>query len=95
FNGSEFEILSHHRGFHHRKITPIWPQANGEVDRFMASLMKTIRAAHIEQRSWKQKLYNFLRQHRATSHSTTGVAPAEALNARKLYNFLRQHRATS
>ena len=62
FNGTEFDKLSHHLGFYHRKITPIWQQANGEVERFMAPLMKAIRVAHIEQRRWKLELYKFLRQ---------------------------------
>ena len=46
FNGTEFEKFSHHLGFHHRKISPIWPQANGEAERFNAPLMKATRAAH-------------------------------------------------
>ena len=60
------------------------PQANGGVERFVAPLMKAIRATHILQRSWKQELYNFLRQYRATPYSTTGISPVEALNGRKL-----------
>ena len=48
FNGTDFEKLSRHLGFYHRKITPIWQQANGEVERFIAPLMKAIRATHIE-----------------------------------------------
>ena len=62
----------------------IWPQSNGEVERFVAPLMKAIRATHVEQRSWKHELYNFPRQYQATPHSTTGMSPAEALNGRKL-----------
>ena len=50
----------------------------------MAPLMKATRAAHIEQRSRKQELYNFLCQYRASPHSTTRISPAEALNGRKL-----------
>ena len=84
FNDTDFEKLSRHLGFYHRKITPIWQQANGEVERFMAPLMKAIRATHIEQRRWKLELYNFLRQYRATPPSTAGVSPAEALDGRKL-----------
>ena len=52
--------------------------------------MKAIRAAHVENRSWKQELYNFLRQYRATPHCTTGVSPAEALYRRKLNVTLPQ-----
>ena len=67
FNGGELTQFANHLGFHHRKVTPLWPCANGEVERFMAPLMKAIRAAHVEQRSWKQELYTFLRQYRANA----------------------------
>ena len=32
-------------GFKHRKITPLWPKANAESERFMRTIEKTIRAA--------------------------------------------------
>ena len=90
FNGGELTQFANHLGFHHRKVTPLWPCANGEVERFMASLMKAIRAAHVEQRSWKQELYTFLRQYRATPHCTTGVSPSEVLNQRQMRVTLPQ-----
>ena len=90
FNGGELTQFANHLGFHHRKVTPLWPCANGEVERFMAPLMKAIRAAHVEQRSWKQELYTFLRQYRATPHCTTGVSPSEALNQRQMRVTLPQ-----
>ena len=90
FNGGELTQFANHLGFHHRKVTPLWPCANGEVERFMAPLMKAIRAAHVEQRSWKQELYTFLRQYRAMPHCTTGVSPSEALNQRQMRVTLPQ-----
>jgi hypothetical protein len=48
-----------------------WPRANAENERFMKTIRKTIRAAHIEYRSWKQKIHTFLRNNRATPHATT------------------------
>ena len=35
-------------GIIHHRITPLWPQANGLVERFNRPLMKAIRAAHIQ-----------------------------------------------
>ena len=84
FNSSEFRQFANYLGFEHRKVTPYWPKANGEVERFMRTLEKAIRAAHIEEGNWKQALYTFLRQYRATPHSTTSTSPSEALNNRKL-----------
>ena len=84
FNGHEFENFSEYLGFKHRRITPYWPRANGEAERLVQTLEKSIRIAHLEGKNWKQELYKFLRQYRATPHSTTNVSPCEALNNRKL-----------
>ena len=35
FNGETFTRWGASIGFHHRKITPLWPAANGEVERMM------------------------------------------------------------
>ena len=40
FNGKEFKSFAKSSGFEHRKITPKWPQANGEVERFMRTIKR-------------------------------------------------------
>ena len=50
----------------------------------MRTLIKTIRTATVEKKNWKQAMYVFLRQYRATPHTTTNLSPSEALNIRKL-----------
>ena len=35
FNGSEFEQFAKYLCFKHRKVSPLWPKANGEVERFI------------------------------------------------------------
>lgn len=79
FQSSEFADFATYLGFTHRKITPLWPQANAEAERFMRTLEKTIRAAHVEGHPWKQTLYAFLRNYRATPHCSTGMPPADVL----------------
>ena len=80
FNGHEFEDFANYVGFKHKNIKPYWPRANGEAKRLVRTPEKNIRIAHIERKNWKQESYRFLRQYRATSHSTTNVSPCEALN---------------
>ena len=92
FNGMEFKNFAEHLGFHYRKITPLWPRANGEAERVMKTLGKCVRAATVEHKNWKQELYKFLRQYRATPHSTTDISPCEALNLRKLKTTLPEVR---
>ena len=84
FNSSEFGNWCRYIGMHHRKVTPLWPEANAEAERFMRTLNKALRAAQMDTGSWKQELFKFLRHYRATPHSTTGMSPSELLNKRKL-----------
>ena len=64
----------------HKRITPLWPQANSQAESFMKPLIKTIRAAHIERRDCKKQLYNFLFSYRTTPHCTTRIPPSLMLN---------------
>ena len=50
FNGKEFKEFADHLGFHHRKVAPVWPEANGEVERFMETLLKLIRTVEAEEK---------------------------------------------
>jgi len=75
-------------GFTHRRITPEWPRANGEAERLMKTLEKAIRTAVVQGKNWKQELFTFLQQYRATPHSTTVKSPSELLNGRKLKSTL-------
>ena len=65
FNGHEFKHFSKYMGFKHRRITPYWHRANGEAERLLQTLEKSIRIAHPEGKDWKLELYEFLRQYRA------------------------------
>jgi transposase InsO family protein len=38
FNSREFQSFGQTLGFKHRKITPRWPRANGEVERFVRTI---------------------------------------------------------
>ncbi|CAB4038457.1 uncharacterized protein K02A2.6-like [Paramuricea clavata] len=90
FNSNEFANFASFLGFEHRKVTPYWPQINGKVERFMRTLEKAIRTTHLEKKNWKQEMNAFLRQYRATPHSTTDVSPSQALNGRKIQTLLPQ-----
>ena len=84
FISEEFCKLVEEESIEHRRVTPLWPQANGEVERQNRSLLKRIKIAQIEKRNWKEELGSFLIMYRTTPHSTTGVSPAELLFRRKL-----------
>ena len=80
FNGEQFSSWAKYIGFAHT----LWPEANGEAERFMRTLGKVIRTAKVDGGNWKQEIFMFLRHYHATPHSSTGLSPAEMLNGRKL-----------
>ena len=86
FQSSDFKDFANQAGFRHRKITPLWPEANGEAERFMRTLNKYVRAATAECKDWRIELPHFLRQYRArsTPHGATNISPFEALTGRKM-----------
>ena len=43
FNGSKFANFAREQGFRHRKVTPGWAEANGDVERSMQTLTKSAR----------------------------------------------------
>jgi len=84
FNSNKFDEFAKSLGFHHRKVTPRWPRSNGEVERFMKTIKSSINAARIERKCWKQEMYRFLRNYRATPHTSTGQPPATLLYGRPI-----------
>lgn len=84
FNSSKFANFAKFSGFKHRKITPYWPKANSEAERFMKTLNKTMRILHAERKPWRKDLHIFLRNYRATPHSTTDISPSEIIFGRKM-----------
>ena len=75
----------------HRKITPRWPQANGEAERFMRTLTKVIRIAHAGGQNLESVIFSFLREYSLTPHSTTGIAPSYACFKRRVGDVIPHH----
>ena len=55
FNSNDFQQFVDYLGFTHRKVAPYWPEANGEVERFMRTLEKAIRTVQVKGNPWKNK----------------------------------------
>ena len=79
FSSDTFEQYLKNQGIEHRKTTPLWPQANGEVERQNKSFLKRMRTAQAE----------------GTPHAITGVSPAELLFGRKMRTKLPELREES
>lgn len=94
FVSAEFENFLKTNGIEHRHTTPLWPQANGEVERQNRTLLKNIKIAHSEKKNWRQELNTFLIAYRTTPHCTTGVSPAELMFKRQLRTKLPDFEAS-
>jgi hypothetical protein len=91
FVSGEFRAFCEIKGIRHRKVTPLWPAANAEIERFFRTLGKAVRTAHVEGRNWRREMFVFLLNYRSTPHSTTGVSPAEVLMNRQLRTKVPQY----
>ena len=90
FQSEELRQYMITNGITHRKITPLWPQANAEAETFMKPLTECLQTAAIERKDWKQELQKFLLIYRATPHCTTKILPATALFGRNIRTKLPQ-----
>ncbi|MEW8548477.1 MAG: DDE-type integrase/transposase/recombinase, partial [Candidatus Thiodiazotropha sp.] len=77
-------------GISQRRVTPLHPAANGEVERQNRSLLKRIRIAQAESKDWKKELRTYIFAYRTTPHSVTHVAPATLMYSRELRTKLPQ-----
>jgi hypothetical protein len=77
FQSHQFKMFAEQQGFTHRRITPMWPQANATCERFMRNLGKVVRCSNST--NWEDNLTEYLRNYRATPHCSTGVPPRELL----------------
>jgi transposase InsO family protein len=56
FVSEPFETYLKQNGIGHRKTTPYWPQANGEVERQNRSLLKAMKIAKSQGNDWRQEI---------------------------------------
>lgn len=89
-NLEAFRNFANYLGIEHRNITSLWPKANSECERFSQTICKAICAACVKHKNWKQEMLIFLRNHRASKHSTLNKAPAEILFSRNIKTRLPQ-----
>ena len=88
FTSDEFELFLKINGIHHNKTTPLWPQANGQVERINRVIKKAIQAAVNDGLNWRNELNTFLLSYRNTPHCTTGETPSFLLFSRNIRDKL-------
>ena len=97
FSGHVWQSYMQENNVRHRKITPLWPQANAQAEAFNKPLMKALKSANISGKAWRKEMRQFLRAYRCTPHVTTAFTPHRLLFARdprtKLPEVKRHHSA--
>ncbi len=92
FVSEEFERFLQEANIEHRTSPPLWPQANGEVERQNRTLLKALKVAQVEEKDWRKELYKFLLAYRSTPQATTGATPAFFMFKRELRSKLPELR---
>ena len=72
FQSKEFKNFLLEHGIEHHTYPPLWPQANGEVERQNRTLLKAFKMAHVEGKGWEGELVNFC-WHRELHHKPVQV----------------------
>ncbi len=94
-NGSPFQSCAfrqycEEKGIQHHRITPRWPESNGQAENFMKNLGKVAKAAHLAGKDWKQEIYVYLGNYRSTPHCSTTKSPRELMKAHTFRDKLPQ-----
>lgn len=80
--GIKFTDFLNTYGIKLRHTTPLWPQANGEVERQNRNVLRRLRIAQGLKQDWKTELMIYLSAYRSTPHRTTGLAPGNVFRGR-------------
>ncbi len=94
FVSTQFQQFCETNGIQHVKTTLRWAQANGEMERQNASILKRIRIAQAKGLDWRKELRKYVAMYRAIDHNTTGKSPAELLFNRKIRGKLPDYTMT-
>ena len=84
FNSHKCEQYVREGGFKHRKVTPGWLEANGDVERCMLRIKKTARIAALQGRQLRDEVHRGIRAFKETVHPTTGASPNKLMFGREL-----------
>lgn len=88
FTSEEFSDFLRGLAIQHRRVTPLYPSANGEVERFNRSLNKAVNAAAADGKDWRRGLHEWLLGYRNSVHRGTGRAPNDLMFNRAVGDVL-------
>ena len=90
FNSNEFKDFAKEMGFHHKRITPRHPKAQGQVEGFNKLMNKTLMIANTEGLDIHEATYDMLQAYRDTPHPATKETPYRLITNREIRTKLEQ-----
>lgn len=84
FTSAEFSDFTKGNGIKHIRSAPYHPASNGQVERFVQTLKRSLKASQQDNKSLQHLLSEFLFEYRATPHSTTKESPSQLFLKRSL-----------
>ena len=82
FQSEAFKRFCECQGIHHRKISQLWPEANGLEENFMKSVGTIAKIARSSGQDWVRQLFTFVGHYRAVPHPSTGKSPNKVIFGR-------------
>ena len=79
FNSHAFAEFAKESGFQHKRITPVHPKAQGQVEGFNKMINKTTTIATQDQIDPQEAIYDMLQAYRSTPHPATKMTPYQLL----------------
>lgn len=84
FVSQEFHSFLAQCGIKWISTTPLWPQANGEVERVNRTILKVLRIARSEGKDLESAMTEFSMAYKATPHVATGRTPYSLMFGREM-----------
>lgn len=84
FNGDAYSNYCSSHGIEEIHSTPLYPQQNGTVERYMQLVDKAMQIAEIESKNFRDEVAKTIRAHNSARHRVTQIPPEELMFNRKL-----------
>ena len=82
FQSEEFKSFLLEHGIEQHKYPPLWPLANGEVEKQNRTRLKALKVVHVREKGWKGELMKFMLAYRTTPQAS--MAPTFLVFGRQL-----------
>ena len=90
FVSNEFQAFLRRNGIRWLSTVPLWPKANGLVERTNRTIVKVLKIAALEKADIQKEFRKFLQAYRSTPHSATGCTPFSLMFGREMRTKLPQ-----